>query len=106
MKSCVVRFFFLSAAFAVAAIAGSAEGKTVFTAKCQGCHGAAGEGKDAIAKMMKVTMQPLGSKEVQSKSDADIKKVITTGQGKMKPVAGLSDAQATDVVSFVRTLKK
>jgi len=32
-----------------AAYAGAPEGKTVYTAKCQGCHGANGEGKAAIA---------------------------------------------------------
>jgi hypothetical protein len=39
-------------------------------------------------------------------SDADLKKVITAGSGKMKPVAGLMPAQVDDVVAFVRTLKK
>jgi len=87
-------------------IAGAPEGKTVFTAKCQGCHGANGEGKAAIAKMFNVTMHPLGSKEIQAKSDADFKKTITTGQGKMKAVAGLTDAQVDDAVAFVRTLKQ
>ena len=100
------RGLLLSAAFAVAAMAGSAEGKAVFAGKCQGCHGPDGEGKAAVAKMMKVTMLPLGSKEVQAKSDADLKKVVTAGQGKMKAIAGLSDAQVGDVVAFVRTLKK
>ena len=31
------------------AYAGAPEGKTVYVAKCQGCHGANGEGKAAIA---------------------------------------------------------
>ena len=61
--------------------AGAAEGKPLFASKCAACHGANGEGKDAIAKMMKVTMKHLGSKEVQAKSDADLKKVITDGTG-------------------------
>jgi mono/diheme cytochrome c family protein len=86
-------------------LAGAPEGKTVFEAKCAPCHGSNGEGKAAIAKMYKVEMHALGSKEVQAKSDADIKKVITAGSGKMKPVAGLSDKQVEDVIAFVRTLK-
>jgi mono/diheme cytochrome c family protein len=88
------------------AFAGAPEGKTVFTAKCQSCHGEKGEGKAAIANMFKVTMRPLGSKEVQARTDADIKQIITAGSGKMKPVAGLADAQVTDVIAFVRTLKQ
>ena len=86
--------------------AGSTEGKTVFTAKCQGCHGANGEGKAAIAKMFNVTMHPLGSKEIQSKPDADFKKVIAEGHGKMKPVTGLDTQQTSDVIAYVRTLKE
>ena len=85
--------------------AGAPEGKTVFEAKCAPCHGPKGEGKAAIANMFKVEMHALGSQEIQAKSDAEIKKVITTGSGKMKPVAGLSDKQVDDVIAFVRTLK-
>ena len=85
--------------------AGAPEGKELFTAKCQACHGANGEGKAAIAKMFNVTMPPLASKEVQAKSDAELKKVILSGKGKMKPVAGVTEKQAGDIVAFVRTLK-
>jgi len=88
------------------AYAGAAEGKELFTAKCAPCHGANGEGKPAIAKMMGVTQKPLGSQEVQAKSDADLKKVILEGQGKMKPVAGVTAKQADDIVAYVRTLKQ
>ena len=88
------------------ASAGASEGKALFAAKCQACHGPNGEGKPAIAKMFNVTLPALGSKEIQSKSDAEIKKTITAGQGKMKAVAGLTDAQVDDVVAFVRTLKQ
>ena len=94
-------FAFLSAAFA-----GAPEGKTVFLAKCQGCHGANGEGKAAVAKMLNATIPPLGSSEVQAKSDAELRKIIANGQGKMKAVTGLDDKQVADVVAFVRTLKQ
>lgn len=87
------------------AFAGAPEGKAVFEAKCQPCHGPKGEGKAAIAKMYKVEMHPLGSKEIQAKTDEDFKKLVTGGQGKMKPVNGLSDKQIEDVIAFVRTLK-
>ena len=62
--------------------AGAPEGKEVYTAKCAPCHGANGEGKAAIAKMYNVTMPPLASKEVQAKSDDQLKAVILKGQGK------------------------
>jgi mono/diheme cytochrome c family protein len=87
------------------AYAGSAEGKGLYAAKCRSCHGANGEGKPAIAKMFNVTLPALGSKEVQTKSDAELKAVILSGKGKMKPVAGITDKQAGDIIAFLRTLK-
>jgi mono/diheme cytochrome c family protein len=87
------------------ALAGAPEGKALFASKCQQCHGANGEGKAAIAKMLGATMAPLSSKQAQAHSNAEIKKIITAGQGKMKPVAGLKDAEIDDVIAHVRTLK-
>ncbi|PYT31305.1 MAG: hypothetical protein DMG58_12530 [Acidobacteria bacterium] len=65
-----------------------------------------GAGNPAVAKMMKVEMKPLGSKEIQAKSDEDLKEVIKKGAGKMKPITSLSDDQASAVVAFIRTLKQ
>ncbi|MCZ2150323.1 MAG: cytochrome c [Bryobacterales bacterium] len=87
------------------AFGGAAEGKDLFAKRCKACHGPEGQGNPGMAKMLKVTFVHLGSKEVQSKSDADLKKIITEGTGKMKPVTGLSAAQVSDVIAFVRTLK-
>jgi|SRR5579872_1005272 cytochrome c5 len=89
----------------VPAIAGPTEGKDVFDSKCKSCHGASGQGNPSIAKMFKVEMRALGSKDVQAQSDADLKKIVTDGKGKMKPIAGLSAKQVDDVVAFLRTLK-
>jgi mono/diheme cytochrome c family protein len=79
-------------------------GKDLYAKKCASCHGPAGEGKDAIAKMFKIEMKPLNSKEVQARSDADIKKIILEGNGKMKPVADIDAKAAEDIVAYVRTL--
>jgi mono/diheme cytochrome c family protein len=87
------------------AFAGAPEGKAVYEAKCQKCHGANGEGKPSVAKMLKVDIKPLSSKEVQAISDADMKKIITAGKGKMKPVADVEGKDLDNVVAFVRTLK-
>ncbi len=84
----------------------AAEGKAVFDGKCKMCHGVDGSGNPAIAKAMKITLRPLGSAEVQAKSDADIKKNIMEGTGKMKPITGLTPKQVDEVVAYVRTLKK
>ena len=86
--------------------ADAAAGKEMYAKKCASCHGAAGEGKETIAKTMKVTLRHLGSKEVQTKSDADLKKDVLQGTGKMKPVAGIDAKAADDLVAYLRTLKK
>jgi mono/diheme cytochrome c family protein len=100
MKTAVL--LLVSAAGAWAASAG----QEVYDKSCKSCHGAQGQGNPAIAKMMKVTMLHLGSKEVQAKSDADLKEAITKGTGKMKPMPALSAKQLSEVVAFVRTLKQ
>ncbi len=79
-------------------------GKAVYTKKCATCHGTAGEGKEAIFKMMKAEVKHLGSKELQAKTDADWRKAITAGSGKMKPVTGITDKEMDDLMAFVRTL--
>ena len=90
----------------VPAIAGPSEGKEIYDKSCKTCHGAQGQGNPGMAKMLKVEMKALGSKEVQAKSDADLKKVITQGSGKMKPVVSVTGKQVDDVVAFIRTLKQ
>ncbi len=82
----------------------AAAGKAVYAKRCATCHGAAGEGKDAIAKMMKVTLRHLGSKEVQGKTDAELRKDMTEGTGKMKPVAGMTEEEITNLIAYVRSL--
>ena len=86
--------------------ADAAAGKDVYTKKCASCHGAAGEGKDSVAKLFKVELKPLTSKEIQSMSDADLKKTVLEGTGKMKPVKDVDAKAADDVVAYVRTLAK
>jgi mono/diheme cytochrome c family protein len=83
----------------------AADGKPLYDKNCRTCHGANGEGNAKIAAMLKVELRHLGSPEVQAKSDADLKKAITAGVGKMKPVK-MSDKDAASVVEFLRTLKK
>ena len=90
----------------VAWAADAKAGKTVYDSKCKTCHGAGGEGNAALAKTLKVEFKHLGSKEVQAKTDDQLKKESTAGIGKMQPVKGLSDTQVQDVIAFLRTLAK
>jgi len=86
--------------------ADTAAGKDLYGKKCASCHGANGEGKEAIAKMFNVEMKPLTSKDVLSKSDADLKKAMLEGSGKMKAVKDLDAKVADDVVAYLRSLAK
>ncbi|MGA7234708.1 MAG: cytochrome c [Bryobacteraceae bacterium] len=106
MKRIVTLLIGICAAAAVSLAADAAAGKAVFDKSCKSCHGADGAGNPNVAKMMKVEMRPLGSAEVQAQSDDDIKKIVTEGKGKMRPVASVTGKSADDVVAYVRTLKK
>lgn len=81
-----------------------AAGKQVYS-RCSVCHGESGEGNQSIGKALGVTLPKLGSREVQSLDDAALKKVITEGKGKMRPI-NLSDKELADVIAYLRTLKK
>ncbi|MBI1750782.1 MAG: c-type cytochrome [Acidobacteria bacterium] len=109
MKSWIKLGLVLSVALALPLVAmggGDVEkGKALYTSKCATCHAPGGEGKPAMAKAMKVEFRHLGSKEVQAKKDAELKKDFTEGNGKMKPVK-LTDEEAANVIAFLRTLKK
>jgi mono/diheme cytochrome c family protein len=99
--------FIASLLLSTMALAADADkGKASYDKSCKSCHGATGAPNPGVAKMMKVEMKDLGSAEVQALSDADIKKAITAGMGKMKPVGAVTGSAADDVVAYVRTFKK
>jgi mono/diheme cytochrome c family protein len=100
----VVAAFFLGAHFALAQGGDAKAGKAAFDKQCATCHGPDGTPKDAVARMLKVEMRHLGSKEVQAKSDADIHKIILEGYNKMKPLK-MAEKDVANVIAHLRTLK-
>ena len=77
------------------------DGASTYKAKCAMCHGADGAGKAAMGT------KDLGSADIQKMSDADLTGAITDGKGKMPGYKGkLTDAQISDLVKYIRTLKK
>lgn len=86
--------------FSAPAQADTAAGEAMFKAKCAGCHGADGRGKEA----MKTT--DMGAADVQKMSDADLSTVITAGKGKMPAYKTLTPDQVKDLVGYIRSLKK
>ena len=80
-------------------------GADTFKGKCAMCHGASGAGDTAMGKNLK--LRDLGSADVQKQSDDELTGIITKGKGKMPSYDGkLTKDQISDVVKYVRSLKK
>jgi mono/diheme cytochrome c family protein len=102
----VVVAFLFGTHLALAQQGDAKEGKAVFEKRCAPCHGPDGAGKESVAKMLKVEMPHLGSKEIQAKTDEEIRKIIAEGYDKMPPPKGLVGKDVDNVIAFVRTLKQ
>jgi mono/diheme cytochrome c family protein len=89
-------------------------GKTAFDLTCRRCHGPEGKGNERADKFFNTTIPRLGSADIQAKSDAELKEIITHGTSAMPPVevdeAGfrhrLPPQDVDAVIAYVRTLKK
>jgi len=86
--------------------ASAADGNAVFTKECAKCHGADGKGDTPAGKKLKC--KDLTTATV---SDAQIAAAIKDGikegdKMRMKPIAGLSDADVQAVTKYVHSLKK
>jgi Cytochrome C oxidase, cbb3-type, subunit III len=88
-------------------------GKAAYDRTCRRCHGPDGKGDESADKFFKLTIPRLSSADVQGKSDAELKEIITKGRRAMDPVQ-IEDAgfrhrlplQSVDaVIAHVRTLK-
>jgi mono/diheme cytochrome c family protein len=87
------------------ATAQGGSGATIFKSKCQLCHGVGGAGNTTLGKQLQAAN--LGSKDVQKKTDAELRKVVHDGNGNMPPFADqLSADEINQVIKFVRTLGK
>ena len=78
-------------------------GEATYKAKCQGCHGTAGVPTPGMAKMMGV--KPGSDPEIQKLTVPEMIAAVKSGKGKMKPIAGLTDAQIKDAVTYYKGLK-
>ncbi len=103
MKTAVLILALLAPASSMLA-ADAKAGGAAYDKSCKNCHGAAGTPNATMAKMFP-TMGDLSSAKVQAVSDAELKKVITDGKGKM-PASKTLTVPPDDVVAFIRTLKK
>ena len=97
--------------FAPALTAFAADAKSNWDDNCAKCHGAEGKGDTKMGK--KLNIKDLSDATVQAGFTDDeafkaIKEGLQDKDGKtrMKAIEGLSDADITALVQFVRTLKK
>jgi len=77
-------------------------GEATYKAKCQMCHGATGTPSAGMAKM---GVKPVSDPDIKKLSADQMIAAVKNGKGKMKPVAGLTDAQVKDSVAYYRSLK-
>jgi mono/diheme cytochrome c family protein len=84
-------------------VAFAQSGEATYKSKCAMCHGATGTPSAGMAKMMGI--KPASDPDIQKLSIDQIVAAIKNGKGKMKPIAGLTDAQTKDVATFYHGLK-
>jgi mono/diheme cytochrome c family protein len=108
MNKLMVTFLALMATVAGVALAADAKnGADVFNKSCKPCHGEGGATPNAaLVKSWGVPIPVLGSPEIQAKSDADFRKAIVEGKGKMPIAKNVTGGAIDDVIAYLRTLKK
>jgi len=79
------------------------DGAAIYKAKCAMCHGATGTPSAGMAKAMGI--KPVSDPAIAALTVAQVESTIKDGKGKMKPVAGLSDADIKAVAAYFKTLK-
>ena len=104
MKKMIQSLFVLAIMVSLtgALVFAQSSGEANYKAKCAMCHGATGTPSAGMAKM---GVKPVSDPAVKALTAAQVFDVVKNGKGKMKPVAGLTDAQIKDVVAFYRSLK-
>ncbi|MBA5871407.1 MAG: c-type cytochrome [Nitrospira sp. CR2.1] len=95
--------------------AGGAEGKSnpeagkkIYLESCQNCHGPTGKGDSDMAAYLSPPPANLTAKATQSKTDAQLRKVILEGRPgtAMTGYEGaFEEAQVTDLIAYIRSLK-
>ncbi len=104
MTKCFRSHVTLGAALLLAgAMSFAQDGAATYKAKCAMCHGPAGTPSAGMQKAMGI--KPVSDPSMRTLTESQIAATVKNGQGKMKPVTGLTDAQVKDVAAYFKTLK-
>jgi mono/diheme cytochrome c family protein len=98
-------FRYLLVLAVVMSLAGAASfaqsgGEATYKAKCAMCHGAAGIPNPMMAKNMGI--KAITDPAIKNLTVAQMIAAVKDGKGKMKPVAGIADAQIKEAVIYYR----
>ena len=106
LSSSLLAFVLLDGISAASADSAAATaGENIFKSNCVLCHGTDATGNTPLGTQLKA--RNLHSAAVQKKTNAELKKIITSGEGNMPPFAAqLSSAQIDEVLAYVRQLGK
>ncbi len=105
MKAILRRCFALVILALICSTYALADGGADFKERCAPCHGSKGAGDSKLGQNLHV--RDLGSADVQKQSDDELASTIGKGKGTMPAYDGkLSKDQISDIVKWIRTLKK
>jgi mono/diheme cytochrome c family protein len=96
----------LSAALLLATPAAFGDAAALYAKNCKSCHGADGKGQTTMGKKSKA--KDYTTAEGQKWTDAEGVKAILEGAGKMKAYKekGITEADAKELVAYIRKFKK
>ena len=83
-------------------------GKKLYLESCQNCHGPTGKGDSEMAAYLTPAPDDLTGKAAQSKSDAQLRKIIQEGRpgtAMTGYAASLDEAKIADLLAYIRSLQ-
>ncbi len=109
MKKATFLVLAVFAMFVFSSVVMAADGSALFKQKCVACHGADASGNTSMGQKMKI--KDLRGADVQKQTDAQLTDMIANGGPAKKPThsfktKGLSDADITAIVTYLRSIKQ
>jgi mono/diheme cytochrome c family protein len=103
MKKSRSQFVLAALAACAGVLSFAQDGAAIYKSKCAMCHGPSGTPSAGMAKAMGI--KPVSDPSIAALTADQVAAAVKNGKGKMKPVAGLSDADVKSVSAYFKTLK-